>query len=172
MGCVAYKWHGTSGGLHHDCNYCIHHLLPIRHGSRPEWKDLHHHRGHHLDYHRLPLHTHQGTSPLLSPSLHVYLNTNFVSLQPIATPSTVLYTSYASTLSGAASAAPPASVPANGAPVYSSPLTVTYSVTPTAKPTGTGSYTTKPSAFTGAASANKVGSFVVGAVAGVVALAL
>jgi hypothetical protein len=51
-------------------------------------------------------------------------------------------------------------------------LTVSYS--PIVKPTGTGSYTVKPAvaAFTGDASANKVGSFIVGAVAGVAALAL
>jgi hypothetical protein len=96
-----------------------------------------------------------------------------VPLQPIATPSTVLYTSCPPTSSGEeATATSPAQIPANNAPVYVNPLAVSY--TATVKPTGTGSYTVKPAAaqYTGAASANKIGSFIVGAVAGVAALAL
>jgi hypothetical protein len=92
----------------------------------------------------------------------------------INTPSTVLYTSCPpGAESSPANNAPPASTPAN--PPYSNPLTISFA-TPTPPAggfaTGTGVYPTKPAMFTGAASANKVGGMLIGAMAGVVAMAL
>jgi hypothetical protein len=65
-------------------------------------------------------------------------------------------------------------MPAN--PPYPNPLTPTEA-TPTVKPnggfaTGTVIYPTQPAMITGAAHANKVGGMLVGAVAGIAAMAL
>jgi hypothetical protein len=69
------------------------------------------------------------------------------------------------------------SIPAPPPNTYTNTLTVIYS-NPAATKTnsgvaqGTGVAPTKPATFTGAASVNRVGGMIVGAVAGVVALAL
>ncbi|KAH7383729.1 hypothetical protein BKA64DRAFT_167712 [Cadophora sp. MPI-SDFR-AT-0126] len=87
------------------------------------------------------------------------------------TASTVLYTSCPPEASSK-SQAPQPEPPKPTAPTYSNPLTVVY---PTPNPVHTASYTptqpTYPTEFTGAASANKVGTLMVGAAA-LAALAL
>jgi hypothetical protein len=90
------------------------------------------------------------------------------------TPSTVLYTSCPPGAESSPANAPPASTPAN--PPYPNPLTIT-NATPIMTPnggfaTGTAVYPTQPAMITGAARANKVGGMLVGAVAGIVAMAL
>ncbi|KAL5316556.1 hypothetical protein ACEPPN_015605 [Leptodophora sp. 'Broadleaf-Isolate-01'] len=100
-------------------------------------------------------------------------------VKPYPTASTVLYTSCPPEASTKKEATYPAESPKTTGPAYTNPLTAVY---PTATdkmsagvPVGTASYTptkpTYPTTYTGAASANKVGSLMVGAAA-LAALAL
>jgi len=99
-------------------------------------------------------------------------------IKPTSAPaSTVLYTSCPPSESGKSSAPITKSIPPVVTGTYSNPLTVVYSSTPGAgknsgyaSGTGTAVKPTSP-VFTGAAGANKVG-VMVGAVAGLAALAL